>query len=330
MGPNQPNYQAQAPQPGAQPQAAPGYPQAPQQAPPQGYPQQPQQPMPPQGYPQQAPPQGYPQQPPPGYRPGMPPPGMKPQRPPAPPRQNPNSAQNSLLIAEIRDGIVIMNDGTFRAVVLTKSINFDLMSPQEREAVEGGYQGFLNSLYFPIQIYIRSRKIDIRPYMDRLQKLRNEQDNMLLALLMDDYIRYITVLAQESNIMDKQFYIVIPYTPGGEEELSIGARGTVKSGQGLLKGIFGKKQTQMVTINEQTLEEAKSELKNRVQATVNSLQQMSLQAIPLDTQELIELYYDSYNPDTATLQQIQNISDLEAMVVTQGEGDAINPNLDRV
>jgi hypothetical protein len=74
-----------------------------------------------------------------------------------------------------------MNDGTFRAVIMCKSINFDLMSPQEREAVEYSYQGFLNSLYFPIQIFVRSQKIDLRPYLERLDKIRTEQDNMLLA-----------------------------------------------------------------------------------------------------------------------------------------------------
>jgi hypothetical protein len=75
------------------------------------------------------------------------------------PANNPNSTQNALLVSEVRDGIVIMSDGTFRAVVMCKSINFDLMSPEEREAVEFSYQGFLNSLYFPVQIFVRSQKV---------------------------------------------------------------------------------------------------------------------------------------------------------------------------
>src|SRR5579863_718298 len=96
-----------------------------------------------------------------------------------PPKQNvstnPNSTQNSLLVSEVRDGIVILNDGTFRAVVMCKSINFDLMSPTERESVEAAYQGFLNSLYFPIQIFVRSQKIDLRPYLEKIDKLRVAQ-----------------------------------------------------------------------------------------------------------------------------------------------------------
>ena len=104
---------------------------------------------------------------------------------------NPNSTQNTLQIAEIRDGIVIMNDGSYRAVIMVKSINFDLMSQAEQEAVEYAYQGFLNSLYFPVQIFIRSQRVDIGPYLDKLSKIRRDQDNMLLGVLMDDYINFI-------------------------------------------------------------------------------------------------------------------------------------------
>src|SRR3990167_1609877 len=92
---------------------------------------------------------------------------------------NPNSTQNTLHISEIRDGLVILNDGSFRVVIMCKSINFDLMSPQEREAVEFSYQGVLNSLYFPIQIFMRSQKVDMAPYLERLSKIRDGQDNML-------------------------------------------------------------------------------------------------------------------------------------------------------
>jgi hypothetical protein len=139
-----------------------------------------------------------------------------PKNPPAP--SNPNSTQNSLQISEIRDGVAIMNDGTFRAVIMCKSINFDLMSPQEREAVEFSYQGFLNSLYFPVQIFVRSEKVDIRPYLEKLDKIRTEEDNMLLALLMDDYISFLADIAQQTNIMSKKFYLAISY-PEQDEEL---------------------------------------------------------------------------------------------------------------
>lgn len=240
-------------------------------------------------------------------------------------KTNPNSTQNTLQIAEIRDGITIMSDGTSRSVVMVKSINFDLMSPQEREAVEFSYQGFLNSLYFPVQIFVRSQKVDLRPYIEKLDKIRSEHDNMLLALLMDDYITYIDNLSLQTNIMDKKFYVVIPYFPPVNVKAAVA---TSKSIFGGLSNIFRPKE-QHVVVNEADLETAKSELRNRVQAVLAGLMQAGVQGLPLDTQELIELYYDTYNPDTATRQQLKNFDELSAPVVTKGSGDARQPNLER-
>lgn len=272
---------------------------------------------------------GYPQQP------AQMMPQQQPQQPtvsgPAQPagapkiKSNPNSTQNTLQIAEIRDGIVIMNDGSFRCVIMTKSINFDLMSPQERDGVEYGYQGFLNSLYFDIQIFIRSQKVDIAPYIQRLDKIRSEHDNMLLALLMEDYIGYIGNIAQHTNLMDKKFYVVIPFNPAPEIK-QLG-----KESKNFFEGLVGlfSKTEQHVVINEADLEKAKDELRNRVQAVLAGLQQCGIQGLPLDTQELIELYYDTYNPDTATRQQLKNFDDLTAPVISKGQGIAPQPKLDR-
>lgn len=246
-------------------------------------------------------------------------------KPAVKPHTNPNSTQNALQIAEIRDGIVIMNDGSFRAVLMVKSINFDLMSNQEREAVEFSYQSFLNSLYFPVQIFIRSQKVDIRPYLEKLEKIRQEHENMLLALLMDDYLNYIDNLALQTNIMDKRFYVVIPFFPTTDVQKALTQSKNFFSG---LKGLFSSPEHHVV-INEQDLAKAKDELRNRVQAVLSGLQQCGVQGLPLDTQELIELYYDTYNPDTATRQQLKNFDDLSTPVVTKGEGIAPQPNLDR-
>jgi hypothetical protein len=241
-------------------------------------------------------------------------------------KSNPNSTQNTLQIAEIRDGVVIMNDGSFRSVVMLKSINFDLMSPQEREGVEFAYQGFLNSLYFDIQIFIRSQKVDMRPYIQKLDKIRTEHDNMLLALLMDDYLGFIEDLVMQTNIMDKKFYIVIPYYP------KIDLKNAVSSSKGFFEGIknsIAGEKDHHVTINESDLNAAKDELRNRVQAVLAGLQGCGVPGLPLDTQELIELYYDTYNPDTATRQQLKNFDTLSAPVVTKGQGHAENPNLNK-
>ncbi len=246
------------------------------------------------------------------------------------PKSNPNSTQNTLQIAEIRDGLVIMNDGTFRAVIMCKSINFDLMSPQEREAIEYSYQGFLNSLYFPIQVFMRSQKVDMRPYLEKLDKIRSEQDNMLLALLMEDYITFLGDIVQQTNIMDKNFYVIIEYPDPDEEDI----KSAIKTSTGFFTGIIGlfgnsKTQTPHIVINEADLEKAKTELRNRVQAAMQGLQECGVQSLPLDTQELIELYYDAYNPDTATRQHLAAFDSLSAPIVTKGVGEAPQPNLDR-
>lgn len=268
-----------------------------------------------------------------GQTPQLPPAQPQPHSDNARPAVNPNSTQNNLHIAEIRDGIVIMNDGSFRSVVMFKSINFDLMSPAERESVEFAYQSFLNSLYFPIQIFVRSEKVDMQPYLEKLEKIRNEHDNMLLAILMDDYLNYIDQLSAQTNIMDKHFYVVIPYFPNEAEANIIGGRRKNHSSQrkNLVEGIFNifTKSSTHLLIDEAKLEEAKTELRNRVQAVLSGLLQSGVQGLPLDTQELIELYYDAYNPDTATRQHLSNFDDMNVAVVTKGEGMAPQPDLDK-
>lgn len=240
-------------------------------------------------------------------------------------KSNPNSTQNTLQIAEIRDGLVIMSDGTFRSVVMAKSINFDLMSPQEQESVEYSYQGFLNSLYFPVQIFIRSQKVDLQPYIAKLDKIRTEHDNMLLAMLMEDYIDYISGLSEETNIMDKKFYVVIPFSTveSGEQQSLTSSKNFISGFAEMLSN-----KPNHIVVNETTLEKAKTELRNRVQAVLSGLMQCGVRGLPLDTQELIELYYDTYNPDTATHQHLKNFNDLTADIITKGEGHAPQAHLE--
>lgn len=243
-------------------------------------------------------------------------------------KQNKNgglTTQNSLPFAEVRDGIVIMNDGSFRAIVRAESINFDLMSSAEQEAVEYSYQSFLNSLYFQTQIFIKSRKIDMRPYLERLSKIRTEMDNMLLGMLMEDYIYFISDLVEQTNIMSKEFYIIVPYY--SDESLQKTLEQT-KSALANLMNKDGKKGP--VIINEQDLEKAKNELKNRIQNIVNGLLQVGINSTPLSTQELIQLLYNTYNPDTATRQTLGgDISNLQVSVVSKGEGSVVQNHLIR-
>lgn len=241
----------------------------------------------------------------------------------APAKHNPNSTQNTLLIAEIRDGVVIMNDGSARAVVTCQSINFDLMSDRERDAAEFGYQQMLNSLYFPIQILIRSQLVDINPYLEKLVKISHEQDNMLLSVLMEDYIDFISELAQQTNIMSKSFYIVVPYYPTGD------INSAVNTSKNFLTNLFSPQSQQHVKIDEKAYTKIKDELTNRVNALLDGLIQMGIRSVRLNTKELGELYYNSYNPDTAVRQPLGDFTNLTAPVITKGEGNAPQPHLDR-
>ncbi len=236
---------------------------------------------------------------------------------------NPNSTQNALLISEIRDSMIITNDGSMRAVITCQSINFDLMSDREREAVEYSYQQFLNSLYFPMQILIRSQKVDIGPYMDRLDKIRRDQDNMLLGVLMDDYINFISVLAQETNIMDKSFYITVPYYPAGDMSTA------VNSSKNFLSNLFSPQSQQHIKIDEATFSKAKDELGNRVNTVIGGLNQLGIRSVQLTTKELGELYYSVYNPDTAVREPLGNFENLTAPIVTKGQGKAPQPQLEK-
>jgi hypothetical protein len=292
-------------------------------------PMQPQQPMPGQAPVNPAMP-GAPMQPQqapalqPLQMPSAPAAGGAPQPAPAPiPQGNPNSTQNALLISEIRDNMVIMNDGSMRAVVACRSINFDLMSDRERESVEYAYQQFLNSLYFPVQISIKSQKVDIGPYLERLSKIRRDQDNMLLGVLMDDYISFVSALAQETNIMEKSFFIVVPYYPSGDMSSA------VNSSKSFLANLLAPQKQQHIRIDEVTYGKARDEIKNRVSTVTNGLLQMSIRSAQLSTKELGELYYNSYNPDTAVREPLGNFENLGAPIVTKGQGNAPQPHLDK-
>ena len=238
---------------------------------------------------------------------------------PLPPR-NPNSTQNTLLLSEIRDNMVVMADGSFRAVVACKSINFDLMSSSEREGIEYSYQNFLNALTHPIQILIRSQRIDIGPYLDRLVEIRNNQDNMLLNVLMDDYLNYINDLSQEANIMDKSFFIAIPYYPLGD------VNNIIEQGKGFFGKIFAKPKNTITKIDTVAYEKAKTEIKNRVDGVMAGLFQLGVQSVRLGTKELGEMYYNFYNPDTAVREPLVNFENLATTFVKKGVGEVPTTN----
>ena len=233
--------------------------------------------------------------------------------PVSPNKESPTSTQSTLLISELRDNMVIMKDGSFRAVVACKSINFDLMSDAEREGVEYSYQNFLNSLKFTTQILIRSQRVDIGPYIEKLTEIRRNNDNMLLGVLMDDYINFIDVLSQAANIMDKSFFIVIPYYT------SVDAEKVLQQTKNFFKS-FGRTKTPTVTkIDRSTYDKAVTELNNRVDSVMAGLFQIGVHSVRLNTKELAELYYNFNNPDTAVREPLVDFSQLATMYVKKGE-----------
>ncbi len=144
---------------------------------------------------------------------------------------------------------------------------------------------------------------------------------------MEDYNSFLADIVQQTNIMDKKFYMVIKY-PDVDQDV----RKAIRQSTGFFSGLanlFSPGAPQHVVIGENALETAKTELRNRVQAVMQGLAEAGIQSLPLDTEELIELYYDAYNPDTATRQQIKDFSNLAAKVITKGEGNAPQPDMDR-
>lgn len=234
--------------------------------------------------------------------------------PVSPNKEVPTSTQATLLISELRDNVVIMKDGSFRAVVACKSINFDLMSDVEREGVEYSYQNFLNSLRFTTQILVRSQRVDIGPYIEKLSEIRRNNDNMLLGVLMDDYINFIDILSQEANIMDKSFFIVIPYYTSPDTEQ------TLQQTKNFFKSFSAKSKMPEVTkIDRATYDKALSELNNRVDSVISGLFQIGIHSVRLNTKELAELYYNFNNPDTAVREPLVDFTRLAGMYVKKGD-----------
>ena len=236
--------------------------------------------------------------------------------PVSPNQEAPSSTQATLLISELRDNVVIMKDGSFRAVVACRSINYDLMSDMEREGIEYSYQNFLNSLRFTVQILVRSQRVDIGPYIEKLSEIRRNNDNMLLGVLMDDYINFIDVLSQEANIMDKSFFIVIPYYSSPDAEK------VIQQTKNLFKSFSKSKGPTVTRIDRATYDKALTELSNRVDTVTSGLFQIGIHSVRLNTRELAELYYNFNNPDTAVREPLIDFNNVATMYVKKGEPDS--------
>lgn len=211
-----------------------------------------------------------------------------------------SSTQRYVEVDEVRDGVIVLKNGALRSVLLVSSLNFDLKSAEEQDAIILQYQNFLNSLDFPVQIVISSRRFDIRPYIERLKDRENHQKNELLRLQISEYQNFIKSLAEVSNIMSKLFYVVVPFSPVEDKE----------------KGLFHSLTTLFnpagaIVERREFFETYKNQLWQRVDHVSFSLSQTGLKVAPLNTEEIIELLYNSYNPSLFTTRLTKNIEAID-------------------
>jgi len=211
----------------------------------------------------------------------------------------PPSTKKYLDIAEIREDVVIMKDGTLRAVLLASSINFALKSEEEQEAIISGYVGFLNSIDFPLQIVIQSRRLNIEKYLEKLKEQEKKQTNELLKIQIADYRQFVGELIEMGDIMSKSFYVVVPYSPFTNKQKGFFER---------LKEILTP--AGAIRLRKELFAKRKRELMLRADSVSSGLQSMGVQTAALDTQSLIELYYNAYNPDLIETEKLVPLSNL--------------------
>lgn len=207
--------------------------------------------------------------------------------------------QAYLPIAEIKDGVVILKDGTIRAVMIVSSLNFALKSEDEQNAIISAYVGFLNSLDFPVQIIVQSRRLQIKPYLEQLQEIERNQTNELLRVQIADYRAFVSELVEIGQIMTKRYYVVVPYDPLSNKKKSFFSR---------FKEVL--KPMVSIRLKDERFEKRKEDLDTRVRQVEGGLSSIGLSAIRLDTQALIELYYSTYNPDIAYAETLGDITTL--------------------
>lgn len=214
-----------------------------------------------------------------------------------------NSTQKFLNIDGIQDGMIVLKNKALRAIVMCSSINFSLMSADEQKGKVFAYQDFLNSLNFPIEIVVQSRKLNISRYLEKVGEAERMQENELLRMQTAEYGQFIKSLVELSNITTNHYYVIVPYSPPGLETKGIFDK--------LKKIISPAKEVQQQKVG---LQKQKEELTLRVNSVVSGLSGVGIQAAQLNTQEVVELLYAWYNPGESTT---QILGELEKLKVEQ-------------
>jgi len=208
--------------------------------------------------------------------------------------------QKYLDVAEVKDDTVILKSGALRAILAVSAINFDLKSTDEQTAIINQYQNFLNSVDFPIQIIVSSRKLDMRNYLEFITSKEKNQPSELLRLQLSEYRNFINQLVKGSDIMEKNFYIIVPFSP--IENKDKGFFSNIGSLMNPQKNIIEKNEN---------FETYKNQLFQRVDHIIAALSGIGLRIAPLKTEELIELLFNSYNPEIFNASELKDVEKLE-------------------
>jgi hypothetical protein len=213
--------------------------------------------------------------------------------------KNTPSTQKYLNIAEIRDDCVVMKDGTLRSVIIVSSINFALKSEDEQNAIFAAYISFLNSLEAPLQIVVQSRQLNLDAYLEKIKESARAQTNELLKLQTNEYLQYISELVELGDIMSKKFYVIVSFDPSSNRR-----RGFWQRGNDVLSP------TKVINLKQKEFAKRHKDLFVRVDKVLSGLASMGLRASVLDTQSLIELYYNTYNPEVSKNQKMADLNKL--------------------
>jgi hypothetical protein len=198
------------------------------------------------------------------------------------------ATQDFVSIRDIKDNVIIQKNGQMRMVLLASSINFALKSVDEQRGILLQFQNFLNTLDFDLQIYIQSRRLNIEPYLELLRSLDTKQDNDLMRIQIREYIEFIRTFTKDIDVMSKNFFVVIPYSPL-----------KVDFSRGITDLLTPKKSSQK-TPNETQFEEHRIQLEQRVGLVTAGLARVGVRTITLQKDDLVELYYHLYNPADLT------------------------------
>lgn len=201
------------------------------------------------------------------------------------PKVKAQATQEFVPIKEVRDGIVILKDGSLRVLLMASSINLALKSQDEQQAIIGQFQNFLNSLEFTVEFSIQSRDLDIRPYIALLQDRYAKELDELMKIQIREYMAFIKDFTERANIMTKNFFIVIPYDPA-----------LVSRGGGMLGGLLPGSQKGAGALADEQFEQYRTQLEQRVSVVEQGLVRTGVRVVKLGTEEVIELFYKLFNP----------------------------------